>query len=369
MSETTELFNSLLQLAVDNGASDIHIKSAKPAFLRLHGHLEQVDMDPLHAEQILEFIEATVPPQFYDDWKQDGQIDYSYNLEKMGLGRFRINGFHQRGTPSMVFRHVNDTPPTFESLRHEAGVFEELAKKQNGIILVCGPTGSGKSSTLAAMIEHINVNFDKHIVTLEDPIEYTYKDKKSIINQREVGIDTPDFQLGLKAVLRQDPDVILIGEMRDQDTFETALYAAETGHLVFGTLHASNAQQAIQRLFEFFPTGQQESMRRQIASALRSTITQTLIPTIEGDSRVPAVEILVVDGLARSVIEEGEFHKIQQVIDSSEESGSKSFNKDLFRLIKSGTISKQDGLKYSPNAKALEMNLKGIFLSTGGIVG
>jgi len=368
MSETIEIFNSLLQLAVDNGASDIHVKSAKPAFLRLHGHLEQVDMDPLTPEQIFEFIEVTVPQQLYDDWKHDAQIDYSYNLEELGLGRFRVNGFHQRGTPSIVFRHVNDTPPTFQQLNHEPEVFKQLASKQDGIVLICGPTGSGKSSTLAAFLNHINTTYDKHIVTLEDPIEYTYTDNKCIINQREIGLDTPDFSMGLRAVLRQDPDIILIGEMRDRETFETALHASETGHLVFGTLHAANAQQTVQRLFEFFPVEMQEVMRRQVAESLRATITQKLIPTLEGEGRVPAVEIFVVDALGGSVIQEGNFEKIPHVIESSTEAGSKSFNKDLYRLIKAGRISKQDGLAYSPNPKALEMNLKGIYLSSGGIV-
>ncbi|WOO43526.1 PilT/PilU family type 4a pilus ATPase [Rubellicoccus peritrichatus] len=369
MSETTELFNSLLQLAVENGASDIHIKTDKPAFLRLHGKLEPVDMDAMTDDQIREFIEASVPDQFFEDWKRDLQIDYCYDLKHLNLGRFRVNGFYQRGQPSMVFRHVNEHPPTFEELNHDPTVFEELAGRHDGIILLCGPTGSGKSSTLAALLDHINQNYDKHIVTLEDPIEFNYTDQKSIINQREIGIDAPSFSMGLKAVLRQDPDIILIGEMRDAATFETALHAAETGHLVFGTLHAANAQQAVQRLFEFFPVDQQPMMRRQIAGALVATVTQKLIPGMDG-GRVPAVEIFVADKLAQSIIEEGEFEKILSVIENADESsGSKSFNKDIYRLIKNGLVSKQDGLDFSPNPKALEMNLKGIFLSTGGLVG
>ncbi len=369
MSEILNLFNSLLQLAVENQASDIHIKSNKPALLRLHGSLESVDMDALTPEQIQEFLETAMPAQFYQDWKDTGQVDFSYDLNELGLGRFRVNGFYQRGTPSVVLRHVKDMPPSFESLNHEPSVFHELAKQRDGIILVCGPTGSGKSSTLAALLEYINENFDKHIVTLEDPIEFNYTDKKSVFNQREIGIDTPDFEHGLKAVLRQDPDIILIGEMRDRSTFETALHASETGHLVFGTLHAPNAQQAIQRLFEFFPVEQQPSMRRQIAAALRATITQKLIPVIEGEGRVPAVEIFVVDSLGRKIIIDGEFQKIESVIEAGEEEGSKTFNKDLYRLVKAGAIARQDAMNYSPNPKALEMNLKGIFLSTGGIVG
>jgi twitching motility protein PilT len=367
MSETVDLFNSLLQLAVENGASDIHIKSDKPAFLRLHGHLESVDMDPLPGEAIIEFIEMTVPPQFLDDWRQNMQIDYSYDMREQGLGRFRVNGFFQRGLPSMVFRYVKEHPPTFSELNHEPEIFERFCHLRDGIVLVCGPTGSGKSSTLAAMLNYINETMDKHVVTLEDPIEFSYTDKKAIFNQREIGIDLPSFQLGLKSVLRQDPDIILVGEMRDRDTFETALHAAETGHLVFGTLHAANGQQAVQRLFEFFPVEMQELMRRQISGALRAIVTQKLVPAMEG-GRVPAIEAFVVDALGRKVIEDGQYEKIEQVIEAGTDNGSKTFNKDIYRLIRSGLISKQDGLKVSPNRKALEMNLKGIFLSQGGIV-
>ncbi|MEM9226920.1 MAG: PilT/PilU family type 4a pilus ATPase [Verrucomicrobiota bacterium] len=368
MSETIEIFNSLLGLAVENNASDIHVKSNMPANLRLHGHLEVVDMEPFTSEQVLEFLESVMPAIFYEEWKQNGQIDFSYDLNEIGLGRFRVNGFYQRGTPSIVFRHVNDMPPTLEGLNHVPDFFQQLSTEKDGIVLVCGPTGSGKSSTLAATLEYINENHDRHVVTLEDPIEFNYTDKKCIFNQREIGIDAPTFEHGLKAVLRQDPDVILIGEMRDRETFETALYAAETGHLVFGTLHASNAQQAIQRLFEFFPAELQTSMRRQIGEGLRAIITQKLVPIIEGDGRVPVVEIFAIDSLAKKVIQEGEFQKIQAVIEAGEESGSKTFNYDLYRLVKEGVIGRGDAVNASPNPKALEMNLKGIFLSTGGIV-
>ncbi|MDX2109879.1 MAG: PilT/PilU family type 4a pilus ATPase [Verrucomicrobiota bacterium] len=367
MSEAVEIFSNLLQLAVENGASDIHIKTNKPAFLRLHGHLEPVDMDPLSFEQISAFVEEVCPEQFLELWHQNKQVDFAYSLE--GLGRFRVNAFYQRMTVSMVFRHVKDKPPTLEQLNHDPEVFRSLCSYNDGIVLVCGPTGSGKTSTLAAMLNYINHQIDRHIVTLEDPIEFTYTDAKSVFNQREIGIDTPTFQMGLKAVLRQDPDIILVGEMRDADTFSTALTAAETGHLVFGTLHSANAQQAVQRLFEFYTPEEAPSMRRQIAGALRATITQKLVPSLEGGGRVPAVEIFVVDQLGRKVIEDGTFEKIPAVIEASKDSGSKSFNADLYRLIKAGKISKNDGLSFSPNPKALEMNLKGIFLSTGGIVG
>jgi twitching motility protein PilT len=367
MTESIDTFNRLLTLAVENGASDIHIKSDKAAMLRLNGSLQSVDMDPLSGEMVSDFIETTCPEQFIENWHDDNQIDYSYSMDS--LGRFRVNGFYQRGTISMVFHHVKDRPPTFDEMNHEEETLIQLCQHKEGIVLICGATGSGKSSCLACMLNWINHNMDKHIVTLEDPIEFTYTDVKSVFNQREVGIDSPSFELGMKAVLRQDPDIILIGELRDHDTFATALAAAETGHLVFGTLHSANAQQAVQRLFEFFPADQQENMRRQIAGALKATVSQRLVPDLDGSGRVPAQEIFIVDAMGRRVIEEGEYEKISSVIDAgSKESGSKSYNADLYRLIKAGMISKEDGLAFSPNAKSLEINLKGIFLSTGGIV-
>lgn len=367
MSEDIEIFNNLLELAVENGASDVHIKTNKTAFLRLHGHLEPVDMDPLPQNEVMRFIEFSCPSQFFERWQTENQIDYSYRIE--GVGRFRVNAFYQRGTPSIVFRHVKDSPPSFTDLNHDPETFMELCKHKDGILLICGPTGSGKSSTMAAMLNHINQTFDKHVVTLEDPIEYNFTDNKCIFNQREIGIDSPSFAHGMRSVIRQDPDIIMVGEMRDTDTFDTALSAAETGHYVFGTLHASNAQQAVQRVFEFYPPEQHHGLRRQVASTLRATITQRLVPALEGGGRVPAVEIFVVETLGRNTIAEGQFEKIGAILEATKESGSKSFNEDLYRLIKNGRITRQTGLANSPNPKALEMNLRGIFLSTGGIVG
>jgi len=367
MSETLELFNNLLQLAVDNGASDIHIKSEKPALLRINGHLEPVDMEPIVINQILAFVEDSCPTQFIERWQTENQIDYSYRLED--IGRFRVNAFYQRGTPSMVFRYVKDKPPSFDQLNLDGQLFIDLCMESDGIMLVCGPTGCGKSSTLAAMLNWINNNKDQHIVTLEDPIEFTYSDIKSSFDQREIGIDTPTFDHGMKSVLRQDPDMILIGEMRDSETFNIALTAAETGHYVFGTLHSSNAQQSIMRLFEYYPPDQHAGLRRQVANTLRATVTQRLVPALDGNGRVPIIEALVLDNLGRTVIMEGAFEKIPAVIEAGKDSGSRSFNQDLYRLIKEGKVSKKTGLMVSPNPKALEMNLKGIFLSGGGIVG
>ncbi len=362
-----EIINSLLKLAVENEASDIHIKSDKPGILRLNGILQEVDMEPISAAEARDFISETVPYKFKDDWEHDGQIDYSYSIT--GIGRFRVNGFFQRGTVSVVFRHVKDQAPTFDELNISNGeVLESLCQMKDGVVLICGATGSGKSSTLASMMNWINNNLNRHVVTLEDPIEFNFDDRKSVFNQREIGIDAPSFSHGMRAVLRQDPDIILIGEMRDKTTFETALSAAETGHLVLSTLHSSGSQQAVQRVFEFFPPEQQVIMRRQIAGSLKAICTQRLIPSLEGDRRYPAIETFVVDSLGKNVIQEGQFEKIPAVVEAGKENGSNTFNQSLYELVQGGLISKTDALKFSPNPKALEMNLKGIFLSSGGIV-
>ncbi len=359
MSLNAEIFNDLLKLAVQSSASDIVIKSDKPGYVRMSGRLKPVDMDPIAATEVREFIDTNVPAVFRQKWEDDGQVDFAYAAE--GVGRFRVNAFHQRGTGSIVFRHIKSKVPTFEELGLNADPMLNLAKAKDGILLVCGATGSGKSSTLAAMLNWINQNMDKHIVTLEDPIEYTFQDEKSVFQQREIGLDVPNFEMAIKSVLRQNPDIILIGEMRDRETFETAISAAETGHLVLSTMHAGTVAQALTRLFEFFPPEQQIQARRQISGTIRGFICQKLLPTMEGGGRVPANEILAADSVVRNLILDGQFEKIQGILESGADSGSFSFNRDLYRLIKAGTISKAEGLRFSPNPQALEMNLKGIF--------
>lgn len=367
LADALETVHRILGTAVEKGASDIHLKSNKRPLLRLRGSLVSLDdFSPLAPDLIQAFIEQTTSGVFRDQWEQEFQVDYAYRLE--GVGRFRANGFMQRTLPGIVFRLVKENPPSLEELNHEPELFRKLCGLKDGIILVCGATGSGKSSTLAAMLNLINREANKHIVTLEDPIEYTYTDDKSLINQREIGIDIHSFDSGLRAVLRQDPDIILIGEMRDRATFETALRAAETGHLVLSTLHAAHSQQAVRRLFEFFPPEQQEIMKRQIAEALRCTIVQKLIPNLKGDGRMPAKEVMMVDASIRKLIEVGSFEKLYSGIEAGKESGSQSFNGDLYRLVKAGAISRESALAFSPNPKQLEMNLKGIFLSSGGLV-
>ena len=362
MSQTTDIFNELLKLAVESGASDVVIKSDKPAYVRVSGRLKPVDMDPISALEVREFVDTHVPRVFKSRWENEGQVDFAYSAA--GVGRFRVNGFHQRGTPSIVMRHIKDRVPTFANLGLNPEPLLNMAKAKDGIVLVCGATGSGKSSTMAAMLGWINENADKHIVTLEDPIEFTFQDDKSVFQQREIGLDVPSFELAIKSVLRQNPDIILIGEMRDRETFETAISAAETGHLVFSTMHAATVAQSLTRLFEFFPPEQQIQARRQVAGSLRGFICQKLIPTMEGGGRVPANEILSSDSVIRSLIIEGQFEKIQGLLEGGTDSASFSFNRDIYRLVKAGIISKAEALRYSPNPQALEMNLKGIFFKT-----
>ncbi len=360
MTPHTELFNDLLQLAVSSGASDIVIKSGKPAYVRLSGRLKPVDMDPILDEEADAFVNEHVPRVFAKQWADDGQVDFAYAARD--VGRFRVNAFHQRGTVSLVFRHIKSQIPSFEQLGLEPEPILNLTKAKDGILLVCGATGSGKSSTMAAMLNWINQTLDRHILTLEDPIEFTFQDDKSVFQQREIGLDVPDFALAIRAVLRQNPDIILIGEMRDRETFETAISAAETGHLVLSTMHAGTVSQALTRLFEFFPPEQQLLARRQIASSLRGFICQKLLPSLEGGGRVPANEILAADSTVRNLILDGHNEKIQGLLDGGADTGTFSFNRDLYRLIKAGRISKADGLRFSPNPQALEMNLKGIFM-------
>lgn len=359
MTPHTEIFCDLLKLAVESDVSDIVIKSNKPGYVRLAGRLKSVDMDPIQGEEAQAWVDEHVPEVFRHVWEKTGQVDFAYADED--VGRFRVNAFHQRGTVSIVFRHIKSQVPEFEDLGLNGEAMLNLAKAKDGILLICGATGSGKSSTMAAMLNWINRNLDRHIVTIEDPIEYTFVDDKSVFQQREIGIDVPNFELAIKAVLRQNPDIILIGEMRDKETFETAISAAETGHLVFSTMHAATVAQSLTRLFEFFPPEQLAQARRQIAGSLRGFICQKLIPTIEGNGRVPANEILAADSTVRNLILDGENEKIQSLLEAGTDSASYSFNRDILRLIKEGKISKADGIRNAPNPQGLEMNIKGIF--------
>ncbi len=356
----------LFELAAKHLASDLLLKVNAPPILRMKGTMKTLDARPLQNSDIERMIQAILTSDQLKDFKKDGDLDLAYNVP--GLCRFRLNIFRQRGFLSLVARRVNATIPSFTELNLPP-VLEKIAMFQQGLVLVCGVTGSGKSTTLATMIQHINKNRRCHIVTIEDPIEYTYEDERAFINQREVGIDVISFEHALRAVVRQNPDVILIGEMRDRETFMTALTAAETGHLVFGTLHSSTVVQTFSRVYDIFPAEDRLGIRKSLAFNLRSLICQKLAPTQDGKGRVPIHEIMVMNATIQKLIEQENEKKIGDIIRVSEEEGMCDFNQSLYRRIKDGLVSEKVALGISHNPEQLKMNLKGIFLSDSGLVG
>jgi twitching motility protein PilT len=292
---------------------------------------------------------------------EEREIDFSYF--EPGTGRFRTNLFQQRGQFCLAMRFVKTNVPSFEELGL-LPVVKQIAEAPRGIVLVAGSTGSGKSTTLAAMVEHINANFKKHIVTMEDPIEYVFEDNQSVIEQREVGLDTLSFEHALKHVLRQDPDIIMIGEMRDATSFTAAMSAADTGHLVLSTLHTTNAAQSVGRILDFFKADEREQVRRQLAATLRAVICQRMIGTVSGGV-TPALEILINTATVKKLLEENRLDKLPAAIETAADDGMLTFNQALFQLVKDGKISQKEALAKATNPQALEMNFKGIFLDEG----
>jgi twitching motility protein PilT len=302
------------------------------------------------------------PPHQKKKLDEDREVDFSYYVPE--LGRFRTNVFQQRGTWALAMRHVKSSVPSFAQL----GLLEQIktiAESPRGIVLIAGSTGSGKSTTLAAMIEHINSNFKKHIVTLEDPIEFVFEDNQSVIEQREVGLDTQSFHHALKHVLRQDPDIIMLGEMRDDTSFSAAMSAADTGHLVISTLHTTNAAQSVSRILEFFKADEREQIRRQLAGTLKAVVCQRMVPSLNG-KMMPAMEIMINSPMVRKLIEENRLDKLGAAIETGGDDGMVSFNQSLFTLVKAGKVSEKEALAKASNPQALEMNFKGIFLNEGG---
>ena len=279
------------------------------------------------------------------------------------VGRFRTNLFQQRGQWCLAMRFVKTRVPSFEELGLLPQI-KQIAESPRGIVLLAGSTGCGKSTTLAAMIEHINTNFKKHIITLEDPIEYVFEDNQSVIEQREIGLDTLSFHHALIHVLRQDPDIIMIGEMRDDISFTAAMSAADTGHLVLSTVHTTNASQSINRILDFFKAEEREQIRRQLAGTLRGVICQRMVATVDG-KLTPALEILLNTPLVRKLIEENRLDKLAAAIETGMDDGMISFNQSLFNLVKAGRVTEKEALSKASNPQALEMNFKGIFLDEG----
>lgn len=356
-----ELFQKILQTAVENGASDVHLKIGTPVIFRLNRQLIAIEAPFPTAEWMDKVVNAIVPKHAKTRLETEREVDFSYYAPD--IGRFRTNLFQQRGEFCLAMRFVKTRVPGFEELNLPP-VLRALAEAPRGIVLVAGSTGCGKSTTLAAMIEHVNAQSKKHIITLEDPIEYVFEDNQSVIEQREVGLDTVSFDHALKHVLRQDPDVIMIGEMRDATSFQAAMSAADTGHLVLSTLHTTNAAQSIHRILDFFKAEDREQIRRQLSGTMRAVACQRMVPDVQG-GMVPAFEILINTPTVRKLLEENRLDKLPAAIETGAEDGMLNFNQALFQLIKEGKITEKEGLAKASNPQVLEMNLKGIFLDEG----
>ncbi len=353
-----ELFHRILKTAVDGGASDLHVKIGSPVIFRINRDLVAIECPIPTAEWMSKVIDAVVPKHGRKRLEEDREVDFSYYVE--GLGRFRTNLFQQRGSFCLAMRHVKANVPTFEQLGLLPAL-RQIAEAQRGIVLVSGATGSGKSTTLAAMLEHINEHSKKHIITLEDPIEFVFEDNQSVVEQREVGLDTASFAMGLKHILRQDPDIIMIGEMRDSLSVSAAINSADTGHLVLSTVHTTNAAQAVSRVLEFFKADEREQVRRQLAATMKAVVCQRMVPTIDG-SMLPAQEIMLNTPTVRKLIEENRLDKLPAAIETGTDDGMLSFNQHLFQLVKDGKVTKEAALAKASNPQALEMNFQGIFL-------
>lgn len=352
--------NELLRKANTQEASDLHIKVGSPPILRIYGELTLLTSEKkISNEDAIKIALSVMSPAQADFFKKKNDMDLAYSVP--GLGRFRCNIFMQRGTVGLVFRVIPIRIPTLQELVLPE-VIEKIAMEQRGLILVTGTTGSGKSTTLASMIDMINSTRTEHIITIEDPIEYLHRDKKSIINQREIGNDTESFSKALRQALRQDPDVILVGEMRDFETIQTSLVAAETGHLVLSTLHTIDATETINRIISVFPPYQHKQVRMQLASVLKSIISMRLVPRADGKGRVPAVEVLIATATIKDCILDPD--KTKSISDIIEQGAihynMQSFDQSLFSLFKSGLITYEEALRRATNPDDFVLKVKGI---------
>jgi len=340
---------AVLRHVVEQGASDLHIKVGSAPRVRVNGDLRMTPFPIIGPEECEELVQVVLPPERLEEFRATGEADFSLSVS--GLGRFRANAFRQRGTAGLVLRRVLPSALSATDLGLPP-VVTRLAEEQRGLVLVTGPTGSGKTTTLAAMIDHINNNRSANIITIEDPIEVLHRDKMSIVSQREIGTDTRDWSQAMRRVLRQDPDVILIGEMRDPETIQAALSAGETGHLVLSTLHTTNATETINRIVDFFPPFQQRQVRISIASVLRGVISQRLVPRADGVGRCVAVEAMVMTGRISDRILDptgGSGETIEDVIAEGEYHGMITFDQSLFNLFKAGEISLRAALQAATN--------------------
>lgn len=355
------LVATLLRGMVERRASDLHLRSGAPPIYRIDGTLVAHDKNTLAPDSVRDILYGMLSIRQRKMFEAKSEVDFSFAVNN--VGRFRGNAFRQRGSVAIVLRQIPTRIPTFTELRLPT-VIPKFCQLSRGLVLVCGPTGSGKSTSLAAMIEHINGDRAEHIVTVEDPIEFLYRDRKAIISQRELGSDTLSFAEALKHVLRQDPDVILLGEMRDLETTATAITAAQTGHLVFSTLHTTDAVQTINRMVDLFPPHQQSQIRTQLSDVLKGVICQRLIPHAKGEGRVPACEILVVTALVRKAIAENQMADVMDAVRQGGYYGMQTFHQALLKLYKDGHIKLEDALDAASNPEELMMAIRGITSGT-----
>lgn len=346
---------NLMRSAVDAGASDLHIIAGHPPLLRIHTVLVAMEGEAVVAEdEAHALVKELVTEEQHQHFTRRRDLDFSASLP--GGPRFRVNAHFQRGTPALAFRAIPARVPPLEELNLPE-VVVEFAELQQGLVLVTGETGSGKSTTLASMVDHMNDRFKYHVITLEDPIEYMLESRMCTVEQREVGEDVPDFQHGLRHILRQDPDVILIGEMRDLETISTALTAAETGHLVLSTLHTNDAASTVERIIDTFPAAQQNQVRSMVANTLRGVVCQRLFPRVDEAGMIPATEVLVSTPAVRNCIRENRIFEIPNIIETNRALGMALFDESLKRLYFNGKISRQDALTYARQPEQLERAL------------
>ena len=346
---------NLMRSAVDSGASDLHIIAGHPPLLRIHTVLVAMEGEAVVAEdEAHAFVKELVTEEQHQHFTRRRDLDFSTSLP--GGPRFRVNAHFQRGTPALAFRAIPARVPPLEELNLPETVVE-FAELQQGLVLVTGETGSGKSTTLASMVDHMNDRFKYHVITLEDPIEYMLESRLCTVEQREVGEDVPDFRHGLRHILRQDPDVILIGEMRDLETISTALTAAETGHLVLSTLHTNDAASTVERIIDMFPAAQQNQVRSMVANTLRGVLCQRLFPRVDEAGMIPATEVLVSTPAVRNCIRENRIFEIPNIIETNRALGMALFDESLKRLYFNGKISRQDAVTYARQPEQLERAL------------
>ncbi len=353
--DSKQEMESLLAITAEEGGSDLHLSVGRYPTIRIDGRLVPLDKkEILSAKDTYELITSILTPERQEAFLRDQELDMSYELE--GRTRFRVNAFFQRGTVGASFRLISSRIRTLEELNMPSSLYD-FTKSAQGFVLVTGPSGHGKSTTLAALIDRINMEKYKHIITIEDPIEYVYTQNRCMIDQREVGTDTKSFSNALRALFREDADVILVGELRDWETISMAITAAETGHLVFATLHTNSAAQTIDRIIDSFPASQQNQIRAQLSGNLLGVISQRLIPRV-GGGRIPAVEIMKANSAVRNLIRENKVHQLELVINTSADEGMVSLNSSLSKMVKAGEISIEDAITYSTNANDLKMLLR-----------